>query len=52
MRLDGVWKMKRERRRLARFGEITVHIGAPITFSSGTPPEEIARELQALVSKL
>src|SRR5205085_1005824 len=32
MRLDGVWQMKRERRRLARFGEIVVRIGAPVTF--------------------
>ena len=49
MRLDGVWRMKREHRRLARIGEITVHIGAPVTFSAGTSPEEIARKLESLV---
>jgi len=52
MRLDGVWKMKREHRRLARFGEITVRIGAPIRFLPGTPPDEIARTLESLVASL
>jgi long-chain acyl-CoA synthetase len=52
MRLDGVWQMKREHRRLARFGEITVHIGAPITFPPNTPANEIARHLESLVSSL
>ena len=47
MRLDGVWQMKRERRRLAHFGEITVHIGAPIVFPPDTPPEGIARRLES-----
>src|SRR6267378_1876703 len=36
MRLNGVWQMKRERRRLAHLGEITVRLGAPVTFSPGT----------------
>ena len=52
MRLDGVWQMKKERRRLAHFGEITVHIGAPITFPPGTPADEIARRLESLVRGL
>jgi long-chain acyl-CoA synthetase len=52
MRLDGVWQMKRERRRLAYFGEITVHIGAPIVFPPETSPEEIARSLQDRVVSL
>ena len=50
MRLDGVWQMKREHRRFARFGEITVHIAKPVTFPPGTPPAEIAEQLQSLVS--
>jgi long-chain acyl-CoA synthetase len=49
MRLDGVWQMKREHRRLARFGEITVRIGAPVTFPPGTSPEEIAGNLESRV---
>jgi long-chain acyl-CoA synthetase len=52
MRLDGVWRMKRERRRLAHFGEITVRIGAPVTFAPGTSAEEIARRLESLVRAL
>jgi len=49
MRLDGVWQMKREHRRLAHFGEITVRIGTPVTFPPGTAPDEIARRLESLV---
>jgi long-chain acyl-CoA synthetase len=52
MRLDGVWQMKREHRRLAHIGEITVRIGAPVTFPPGTAPEEIARQLESLVRSL
>ena len=52
MRLDGVWQMKREHRRLAHLGEITVRIGAPVTFTPGTPPEELARQLESLVQSL
>lgn len=52
MRLDGVWQMKREGRRLARRGEITVRIGKPVTFPAGTPAEEIAGRLEDLVREL
>ncbi len=52
MRLDGVWQMKREHRRLAHFGEIKVRIGAPIVFPSGAPPEEIARKLESIILAL
>jgi len=52
MRLDGVWRMKREHRRLARIGEITIHIGAPITFSADMPANEIAHHLECAVRSL
>jgi long-chain acyl-CoA synthetase len=52
LRLDGVAKMKSEGRRLAHPGEITVRIGTPLRFSAGTPPEEIARRLEAAVLAL
>jgi long-chain acyl-CoA synthetase len=52
MRLDGVWQMKREHRRLAHLGEITVHIGTPMSFPTGTAPGEIARRLESLVLTL
>src|SRR5258708_4278159 len=40
MRLDGVWQMKREHRRLAHIREITVRIGTPITLPPGTEAGE------------
>jgi long-chain acyl-CoA synthetase len=52
MHLDGVWQMKREHRRLANLGEITVRIGAPVRFAHGTPPEEVATHLESLVRSL
>src|SRR6266481_4563052 len=52
IRLDGVWQMKREHRRLAHIGEITVRIGAPVTFAHGTSPEEIALRLESLIQSL
>jgi hypothetical protein len=52
MRLDGVWQMKREHRRLARFGELTVRIGAPLSFPLGTSAEAIAKKLENVVRTL
>jgi long-chain acyl-CoA synthetase len=52
IRLDGVWQMKRERRRLAHFGEITIRIGSPIAFPPDTTPEDIARSLESRVVSL
>jgi len=52
MRLDGVWEMKRERRRLAHFGEVTVRIGTPVTFPPGIPADEITHRLESLVRAL
>jgi long-chain acyl-CoA synthetase len=52
VRLDGVWQMRRQGRRLAHIGEITVRIGAPITFPLGTGANEIARMLESVVRSL
>ena len=52
IRLDGVWQMKQQHRRLARSGELAVHIGAPVTFPPDTPPAEIASQLQSLIGSL
>jgi long-chain acyl-CoA synthetase len=52
IRLDGVWQMKQQHRRLAHPGELTVHIGAPVAFPPDTPPTEIASRLQELVRSL
>jgi long-chain acyl-CoA synthetase len=52
MRFDGLWQMKQEHRRIARIGEITIHIGAPVTFPHDTPPADIASRLHELVRSL
>jgi long-chain acyl-CoA synthetase len=52
IRIDGVWKMRREKRRIAKRGEITIRIGAPVKFPPGTPPEEIASQLKKLIRSL
>jgi long-chain acyl-CoA synthetase len=52
MRMDGVWQMKREGRRLARIGEITLRIGTPMMFPRGTQPDTIAREIEMAVAAL
>jgi long-chain acyl-CoA synthetase len=52
LRIDGLWRMKREHRRLAHFGELTVHIGAPVTFPPGTPAADMASRLESLVESL
>ncbi len=52
IRLDGVWQMKQQHRRFARLGELSVHIGAPVTFPPDTPPADIAARLQSLVRSL
>jgi long-chain acyl-CoA synthetase len=52
MRVDGLWLMQKEHRRLAHPREVTVYIGAPVTFPPNTPPSEIASRLQSLVRSL
>jgi long-chain acyl-CoA synthetase len=52
IRMDGVWQMKRERRRFAHLGEVTLRIGKPLTFPIGTPPNVIADQLQNAVATL
>lgn len=52
VRLDGVWQMKRQSRRLARAGEIIVRIGAPVIFPPATPAEKIARSLESAMRSL
>jgi long-chain acyl-CoA synthetase len=52
MRLDGVWRMKRERRRFAKRGEITVRIGSSVRFPPGTDPGQIAAQLRSIIASL
>jgi long-chain acyl-CoA synthetase len=52
MRIDGLWKMRNEKRRFAHRGELIVRIGQPISFPPGTPPADIASRLQSAVESL
>ncbi|MBA3912611.1 MAG: AMP-binding protein [Acidobacteriales bacterium] len=52
LRIDGLFAVKRSGRRYARQHEITVTIGSPVSFDTGTPAEEVARDLQARVAAL
>ena len=52
IRIDGAWQMRREGRRFARRGEVTLRIGAPVTFLPGTPSERIAADLQRIVGQV
>jgi long-chain acyl-CoA synthetase len=52
MRIDGVWKMRREGRRIAKRGEIVIRIGSAVRFPPETPPEEIANQLRSIVASL
>jgi len=52
MRIDGVWKMRREGRRIARRGEIVIRIGSSVKFPAGTAPEEIAGRLREIIAGL
>jgi long-chain acyl-CoA synthetase len=52
LRIDGLWQMKQENRRIAHPGELTVLIGAPITFPPNTPAADITSRLQSLIQSL
>ena len=52
MRIDGLFELKRARKRIARPGAIQIRIGKPVRFAAETPPEEIARQLREIVEKL
>jgi long-chain acyl-CoA synthetase len=51
VRLDGLYKLKREGRRRALPGEVTLTFGEPVQFG-GQEPTEIARELERRVAGL
>jgi long-chain acyl-CoA synthetase len=52
LRIDGLWQMKQENRRLAHPGELTVLIGAPVTFPLDTAAADITTRLQSLIQSL
>ena len=52
IKLDGLFELKKQRRRFVGPGTVTVTFGEPIQFPPGQPPEEITRELERRVGKL
>lgn len=52
MRIDGLYEIKKAGRKFAAPGKISVHIGHPIRFDPGTPPEQIASWLWEAVQSL
>jgi long-chain acyl-CoA synthetase len=51
VRMEGLYELKRQRRRVARRGEVTVKFGEPLRFE-GEEPNEIAKELERQVARL
>jgi len=51
-RIDGLYELKKARKRFARSGQITVAIGEPVSFTHDDDPASIARELEKLVASL
>ena len=52
MRIDGLYELKSAGKKLAAPWKITVRIGEPTKFEAGTPPEEIAAQLERAVNLL
>ncbi|HZQ24699.1 MAG TPA: AMP-binding protein [Terriglobales bacterium] len=52
VRIRGLFELKQTGRRIARSGEIRVHIGQPVQFAPDTDPERIAQQLRETVNQL
>jgi long-chain acyl-CoA synthetase len=52
MRIDGLFELKQAGKKFARPGQVRIRIGEPVTFPPDAAPEQIARELQTMVSEL
>jgi long-chain acyl-CoA synthetase len=52
IRIDGLFELKKARKKLARPGTVRVTIGAPMRFDSGADPFKIARDLETRVAAL
>ncbi len=52
MRIDGLFELKKAKRKFARPGRIQVKIGTPLRFPPASAPEWIAAELQKAVENL
>jgi long-chain acyl-CoA synthetase len=52
MRIDGLFELKKAKKRFALPGKVKVKIGAPVQFPRESAPEWIASELKAVVENL
>ncbi|MCA1613693.1 MAG: AMP-binding protein, partial [Acidobacteria bacterium] len=52
VKLDGLFRLKREARYFARPGELTIRIGGPVVYGRDTPAAEIAADLERRVAEL
>jgi long-chain acyl-CoA synthetase len=52
MRIDGLFEVKKAKKKFARCGRIKVKIGAPVRFPPDSAPHWIAAELQEVVENL
>lgn len=52
VRLKGMHEMREQRRRVARKGELTIHVGKALRFDAGEDAAEITRRLEAAVRAL
>jgi long-chain acyl-CoA synthetase len=52
MRIDGLFELKKAKKKFARPGKIQVKIGAPVRFPRDSAPEWIAAELHKAVENL
>jgi long-chain acyl-CoA synthetase len=51
-RIDGLYELKKSRKKFAQSGQITVAIGEPVSFSRDDDPAGITRELEKRVASL
>ena len=52
LRIDGLFELKKAKKKFARPGKIQVKIGAPVRFSPDSAPERISAELRKTVENL
>jgi long-chain acyl-CoA synthetase len=52
IRIDGLWELKRVKRRRARPGEISIRIGESVRYPAHDAPERIASDLEERVRRL
>jgi long-chain acyl-CoA synthetase len=52
IKIEGLSELKSKGRHMARRGEVTLAIGAPVTFSANEDPAQIARDLELRVANL